>query len=215
MKSENFSKAQSEIVGAIMVVLVSIALVGVVYTYGLPLIIKRQDTARVERTEAAFDQKSINSLPSKIEAVANNRGEASINLDIDGLWKLNENEDSISFTMFSKVSKSAANLQINPWVSLSGADCNQPSISAGTLSVDRPSVVCTRADSINDGLNVTYKVYFRQLNGQGINYKIDLIKHESGATSSTGKTVRIVFADRTETQGQQTLITYKVKILFI
>ncbi len=213
------SKAQSEIIGAIMIAVVSIGLVAVVYTWGLPLIQKRQDTAVSDRVDSGFDQNNINSLPSKIEAIANSKGEATFNLDVNGLWTFNEEEDSLSFTFFTKVSKVATNLQSNPWVSLTtNANCNSLPIAVGILGVDKPSVICTRGDTFETGYNVVYKVYFRQLNPatSGTSYKIDLLKHESGSLSSTGKSVRIIFDDKKEQAvGQQTLIISQVKILFV
>jgi len=219
MKSKYFlKKAQSEIIGGILIVVVSIALVGVIYTWGLPLIQKRQDTAIADRVDSAFDPNNVNSLPSKIEAIATNKGEATFNLDVDGLWILNETEDSLTFAFFSKVSKVATNLPANPWVSLTpNVNCNVE-ISAGILGVDKPSVICARGDTFSSAYNVTYKLYLRQLNPStsGTSYKIDLLKHESSTLTSTGKSIRLVFSDKKEQQmGQQTLITYQVKILFV
>lgn len=222
MKLNNFAslkKAQSEIIGAVVIAVVSIGLVATVYTWGIPLIQKRQDTSISDRVDAAFGQNNVNSLPSKIEAIANNKGDTTLKLDADGLWALNEDEDSISFTFFAKVSKVATNLESNPWVSLtSGVNCNALPISAGILGSEKSSAVCARADTFSDGYNVVYKVYLRQLNPatSGTSYKIDLIKHESGSLTSTGKSVRITFAGNKEQQvGQQTLITSQVKILFV
>lgn len=212
-----FQKAQTEIIGAILIAVISIGLVVTVYSYGLPLIQKRQDTAISDRVDSAFSRDNANSLPSKIEAIANNKGEATFNLDVDGLWVLDENEDSISFTFFTKTSKVATNLKTNPWVSLSGVDCNT-AIATGVLGTNKPSAICARADTFETGYNVTYKVYFRQLDPatSGASYKIDLVKHESGPLSSTGKSIRIVFFDKKEQQvGQQTLIISQVKILFV
>jgi hypothetical protein len=204
------SKAQADIVSAIIIVIIGMGLVYSAYSIGLPLIQKRQDTALAERVSNYFSQKNENSLPSKIEYIAKNRGEETFNLDVNGLWMLNPTENSISFTFFSR----ASNIGSTEWIPLTtGASCPP---STGTVGIDKPSVVCARADTLANGYNITYKIWFRQLDESPTSgYKINLIQHPSGSAASTGKSVRIFFDDvTTSSVGTQTLIITKIKILF-
>jgi len=154
------SKAQSDIISALIIIIIAIGLVTTAYMWGLPLIQKRQDAAVAERVYNYFYQKNQNddSLSSKIEYVASNGGEDTFSLDINGIWIIKPDENSVSFTFFSR----ASNVGSSIWIPLtSGATCPP---SSGTIGVDRPSVVCTKADTLFDGYNITYKVWFRQLN---------------------------------------------------
>jgi hypothetical protein len=205
------SKAQSDIISALIIITIAIGLVSSAYMWGLPLIQKRQDAALSERVSNYFDQKNENSLPSEIEYVANNGGEQTFNLDVDGLWLLSPSENSISFTFFSR----ATNIGKDDWISLTtGATC-PPSI--GVIGIDKPSVVCARSGNLADGFNITYKVWFRRLNeSSGIRfYEINLTQDLRGPLTSTGKNVRISRAGVSNIPlGGQTLINTEIKILF-
>jgi hypothetical protein len=203
-------KAQADIISAVIIITIAIGLVYTAYSWGLPLIQKKQDAALAERVFNYFNQKNENSLPNKIEYIAKNRGEETFTLDANGIWIINQDEDSISFTFFSR----ASNIAVGDWISLTtGVKCSSTGIEPSTGIVgDKPSVVCARADLLQDGYNITYKVWFRQLNETGgeRGYKINLLKHPGGPSSSTGKYVRI-FYDRV--YQEQTLIITEIKIL--
>ena len=223
------SKAQVDIVSAILIVLIALGLTATAYTWGLPLIQKRQDTAVLERISSYFDQNNVNSLPSRIEFIANNGGEQSFTIDANGVWLVNpcskdelaacnpspavasSESNSLQFTFFSK----ASNVAIQTgFVSLTpGASCPP---SAGILGKDKSSVVCVKAEPAQDGFEITYKVWFRELTDTASprGFKIDLIKHEGSAYSSTGKLIRI--SRQTTNQvviGSKTLIIPEIKIL--
>ncbi|MEM5801874.1 MAG: hypothetical protein QXQ18_00605 [Candidatus Aenigmatarchaeota archaeon] len=210
-------KAQTEAISLVLIVLLAIGLVAVAYSWGLPLIQKRQDTIIVERVKNSFSQINVNSLPSKIERAANSASEETFNLDVDGLWVLypydfsGPENNSISFTFFSKVTDMAPD---TGWQSLTpNAQC--PPLQ-GTLAVDKASVVCRRADKFSDGYNITYRIWFRNLTDtRNLQiYRINLLKHEAGYATSTLKTLKIFGSTPVKTTiGSQTLITTEVKIL--
>jgi hypothetical protein len=210
-------KGQVDVISVMLILLLAIGLVSVAYTWGLPLIQKRQDNILIERVKTSFDQNNLNSLPSLIERSANSASEEIFNFPVDGLIILypydynGPENNSISFTFFSRVTDIAPN---TGWQSLTpNAQCPP---SQGTLSVDKVSVVCRRADSFGNGYNITYQVWFRPLTDvQNTQiFKINLLKHESGPTSSTIKTIRIFGSSPVRSQQDtQTLITTDVKIL--
>lgn len=220
-------RGQADIISAVLIIVLALGLVTTAYTWGIPLIQKRQDTAIVDRVKNYFNQNNANSLPNKIEYIANNGGEETFTLDVSGFWVLHScpqgelancrdttpENNSLEFSFFSKVSNIAVGAG---WVSLttgSSAAC-PPFI--GIVGKDRSSVVCARADSVGDGYNITYKLWFRELDEpEGLTgYKIDLVKHEAGSYTSTGKSIRISRQSISQVSvGQKTLIIPEIKIL--
>lgn len=209
-------KAQSEIVSVVLIITLAISLTATALMWGLPLIQKRQDAAVVERVASYFNQDNPNSLPSEIEFIANTGGEKTFVFDARGLLFLNETENSISFTFFSKVRDVclAGEPGCPGWISKTvGATCPP---STGIIGKDKVSVVCERADAIADGFNITHKIYFRRLydvtGTKGV--EIDLVKHEASPLTSTGKMLRIFYFTRESVVSDgKTISVTKVKIL--
>lgn len=201
-------KGQSDIISAIIIVVIAIGLVGTAYTWGLPLIQKQQDTALAERVTNYFSNDNTNSIQKKIVSVATNGGEDTFAEDVSGFWQLVPNgafsidNNSLSFTFFSRVS----NVATGQWVPLNGVSCPAPSGSVG----EDPYAICARADLLSNGYNITYKVQFRALLGAGQGYEIYLLQHPSGSLTSTAKLLRIQKGN-SYTSGN--LIITEVKIL--
>lgn len=218
-------KGISTVISAALIVAIALGLTSTAYIWGTPLIQKRQEASLTERVFNQFSQTNQNSLPKIIEDVANNRGVRSFTINTDGLWLLNENEDSIEFTFTSKTANIAPNTQ-NPISLTAGVQCtsaspsNSPSPPTGTLGQDSSSVICVRAVTSGDFFTITYKIWFRELSDNPFSptqrFKIDLVK-DTGLTSSASKIVKITFDDSTQStpQSGQTLITKKIKILLI
>jgi len=227
------SKAQVDVISAILIVLIALGLTATAYTWGLPLIQKRQDTAVVERIASHFDQNNANSLPSRIEFVANNGGEQAFTLDANGVWLLNpcpaqelpscspkQNAtefNSIEFTFFSKVTdvsdKDAEGKPIGFISKTPGASCPP---SAGILGKDKSSAVCVKSKQSQDGYEITYKIWFRELDETAgtRGFKIDLTKHEGSSYTSVGKTIRISRQSTNQVPAAgKTLIIPEIKIL--
>lgn len=210
-------KAQSDIISAVIIIVLAMGLIGTVYTWGIPLIEKHRSKAVVERLYSYFDRSNVNSLPRIIEDVANNGGEITFSSTIDGVWRLNEYDvvgderNSIQFTVTTKVSNIGTNIG---WIPLTvGATC-PPSI--GIVGTDEAGVVCARADSMETGYNITYSLWFRELDEAGgvKGYKINLVRQAGGPLSSTGNSIRITRGNiQRITEGGKTLIITEVKIL--
>ncbi len=212
-------KAQSDIVSAVLIVAIALALASSAYMWGIPLIQKRQDTALAERVDSNFNQENINSLPNTIEAIANNGGEKNFYIDANGLWMLNETGNYIQFTFATKASKFATDTSY-PISLTSGVDCASGSIPNGTLGLDRASMVCVKATRIGDEIEVSYRVLFRELyedpfakNPKG--YQIILKRDSSGLNTSTQKTIKISFFETKTEVTDKTLIKKKIQILLI
>ena len=207
------SKGQ-HIIAALLIVFITIALVAVAYTWGLPLMRKRQDAAKVSRLSNYFSAYNENSLMKKIEYIANNGGEETFTLDVDGWWVLHEyieassQNNSVEFNTFSRESNIAVGVG---WIS-PGESCPPDK---GKIGTNNPWVVCARADSAGEGFNIKYDVWFRELEESlEKGYKIQLIKNPVGPLSSTGSRIRIS-RERvyTDTSTGKTLIITEIKIL--
>jgi len=214
-------KAQSDIISAVIILIIALGLMSAAYFWGLPIIQKRQDTSLVDRSYSYFNQGNTNSLPNVIEAIANSGGDKTFFVDVKGIWILNEEKNYIEFTHTSKVSRFAVSREgVTPYsISLTpGAQCT-PQPTNGTLGLDKASVVCVQASTIGNQINITYRVWFRDLyenpySDTGKGYKIVLKQHDSGVSSSTEKSIRIFFSDTNQTKvGKKTLITKEIKIL--
>jgi hypothetical protein len=225
-------KGQSDIISAVIIIVIAIGLVATAYTWGLPLIQKRQDSALANRAFNYFNEDNMNSLVKKIESIARNSGEDTFSIDVNGIWTLYPCRDadigvrgcmsgydiennSIHFSLYSRVS----NIGINQgWITLSSTEA----CPAGkTIIGSDPYVVCARADSYAGGYNITYRVQFRELEEspqEGMNltrgFKIVLIP-AINLTRSTGNLVRITRGDvySQDVGGNKTLIITEVKIL--
>jgi hypothetical protein len=205
-------KAQADIISAVLIIIMGLAMVGVAYTWGVPLIEKRADTSLVERTYKAFDPiTNEKSLPKIIAYISNHGGEDIFSLDTKGIWHLYPANDltpennSIQFSFQAKVSNLAVN---QGWIPLSSGSTSP----IGIQGFDDSYVVFGRADTAPGGYNITYKVWFRGLNNTVSDkvYDLDLVQNTAGPLISSGKTVKISRGDvRTEVN----LITTEIKIL--
>lgn len=213
-------KAQVDIISAVIIIALAIGLTATAYSWGIPLIQKRQSESLANTVHNSFDQDKVNSLPSKIEFVAKSSGaEETFSLDVDGIWILYPasstvlENNSIQFTFLSKTSK----VVVGAWTPLTpGATCPP---SNGTLGLDKSSVVCARADIMRDIYNITYRIYYRELYESSDltkGYKINLIQDPRGSNSltSTSKSIRISRGDvYTQIISGKTLIITNVTIL--
>jgi len=216
-------KGQADIISAVIIIIIAIGLVGTAYTWGLPLIQKRQDQAVVDRTFSYFNQDNANSLTKRIESIARNGGDETFSVDVNGLWILSpcsnvgscgsngasDETNSIDFAVFSRVS----NVGINKgWITLSSTDSCPPGV--GTVG-QNSYVVCVRADNFGNGYNITYKVQFRELDENPTKgFKIVLLPQLSNLNTSSSKSIRLTRGNvySTDISGK-TLIITEVKIL--
>lgn len=214
-------KAQGDIISAVIIIVIALSLFSTAYMWGMPLIQKRQDEAKVERVYSYFNVANANSIIKRMEYIANNGGTETFATDIDGIWFLKEYDvgelesNYIEFTFLSKVSNVAAGVG---WVTLTpGTECPDTGApGSGIVGIDASTVVCAKAESHADGYNITYRVWFRELDEatDAKGYRINLARRAGDPYSSTGRTVRISREDvYTETEDGKTLSITKIKIL--
>lgn len=219
-------KAISEIISVVLITVIGISLVGTAYTWGLPLINKRQDSSTADRVYSYFNRENSNSLARKLEGVVKNGGQETFTSDVGGLWSLHEytltaaENDSLEFETSSKVSNIAVSTATNgvDWVSLTpGGSCPPEK---GAVGLDPSYVVCAKAVQSGDGFRIMYRVWFRELyDAAGAKgYRVNLVNHESGQLSGTGSTVR-VYNSRVYTCSPPTcskiMVVTEVKVLLV
>ncbi|TAL47361.1 hypothetical protein EPN87_03065 [archaeon] len=206
-------KGVSEIISTVLIVVIAIGLASTAYMWGLPLIEKTQGRAAVDDVAASFDQSNSNSLTSQVFSVFSNGGEKNFNIGADGLWTLkpgsgDADSNYIQFSFASKVSNVAADAG---WLSSQGA-CPP---AKGVLNNDNFYVICSRADSIKDGYNITYRVYYRELDSaiSATGQKINIVPTGTILTS-IGKNIRITRGAITQASiGGKTLTLTEIKLL--
>jgi hypothetical protein len=193
------SKAVSEIISMVMITLIGIALASTAFMWGMPLISKQQDKSKIDRSFNAFNQDNTNSILKKIEFVANNGGQETFNIDVDGLWTVHPWDEhspannSLDFLTFTKVTNIAVNTSATQvgWVALTtGGSCPPKH---GIVGIDPRYVVCAVANPYQDGYNVKYRVWFRVLdeNTGARSYLINATKHPNGPISGSGNAIKI------------------------
>lgn len=203
-------KSQVDIVSMVLIIGIAITLFGLGWTWFRPALEKMQDEALLEKVGSAFDQHNPVSLPNKIEATAKLGETSTFFLDVSGKWEVDEGEEWIQFTFLSRVSDVASDVG---WVSLTpGATCPPTKGIISFERVDPVSVVCQRADKVGEKYNVTYRLWYREVEDvfSGKRYKLDLQVHPASLATSTGKTVKIFKGAERE---EENLIVTEVKIL--
>jgi len=212
------SLGQVDIISALLIVVIGISLVSAALLWGLPLIQKNQSRAIINRVANDFDRTNTNSLPKKIEEIANSDEGSftTFTISTDGLWVLDPYDpadpesNSIYFIFNAKESDIAAGLG---WIP------NTCGGSAGLVGTDAPIVVCKRADAIgSDNYNITYKLWFRERaenfeDPDAKIYKLGLVQHTSSLPRSTGKSIRIFRGPITTDEVNKNLIITEIKIL--
>ncbi|MEM7818896.1 MAG: hypothetical protein QW403_02010 [Candidatus Aenigmatarchaeota archaeon] len=206
-------KAQTDVVTAVIIILLAAALTTSAYLWGMPIIQKQQGVANVEKVASYFDRENSNSLVKKIENVARNGGEETFNSEVSGSWRLypydysGPQNNSIEFAFWSKETNIAPDIGWIPFKTSS-------TISPGYLGLDDASVVLAKADSSGDGFTITYRIWFRNLTEDGKVHQIRLLPRDPSSTTSTGNAIRISRLGEPKLDQTNKLIITEIQILF-
>ncbi len=184
------SKAQSEIISALLVVIIATGLVSTAYLWGVPLIQKQQDTALVDRVYDSLNPANANSPARIMQNVLNFGGEQVYTAPTDGSWALSDYtaNNSLQFSFSARVS----NLANNTWVSLiPGVTCGPDGLVNTSLTyylgTDTSYAVCgTSALKAGGAYAISYKISFHDLLDQasGKTYRVQLTKAGTSTVSS-------------------------------
>lgn len=179
-------RGQSQIVSALIIVILSLVIVGTVFSWAANIIQKKKDSKSLDDVYQFFQE-----LDYAIINVARNGGEESAIIKVPGIitvypedYNLEDSSvlnNSIVFKFSSRVSNVAA---IDDWIPL-----NTPNNSTlAILGIDKPSVIFGKAKREQDTINIWYRLWFRQLEDKslGKRYKIAL-KTSDGQEKTTNK----------------------------
>ena len=137
------------------------------YKFAEPLVKKPE--VDIKKVDRLFDTKSITSLPSIIDYVAEIGGKKEITPGFRGTWKVDPIEDFIEVSVMSKKTPIASD---KGWIPLTGETCPP---SKGKLGVNNYYVVCAKSESKDGEYQVSYRLWCRELEGYKSNiYRIDL-----------------------------------------
>jgi len=204
-------KAQSEIISIVLVTIVAISLVSTAYFWGIPLIQKQQDTSLVERVFNNFNPDNPNSLPRRMQYIINVGGDEIYTVAADGVWRLDDVNDSLEFSFLAKVSNfpdDGSFYQVGI-----GAVCNETINRIGIIGKDNSYIVCGSSIRVEgDRFQITYRIKFIELKDTtGENYyKVDIVKPITSPSTSSSKSIRLT---REEPVKEGNNITTKLRII--
>lgn len=197
------NKGQADIISVAIIIGISISLLSAAYFWGMPLIQKYQDTSRYKQVYNSFLPENPDSLPNKILFLIRNGGRVEYTLPSEMGIRIYDSSDSLTFVFTSKVSGIAHDVG---WVSLiEGTSCDA---GEGILGIDKPYLLCAKAERVGDTYQITFNLTARKLkDNSGVEYWIDFY---SGGISS-GSTNKIVLLYDGESTSQSSII-HKIKI---
>lgn len=185
-------KSQAEVISLVLVFLIAMGLLYFTFGWFYPWVERRRDEIKLERVLSNFDPSNPNSLPRKIEEVANTGGVVKFRVGERGVWNLYPHNahdplnNSLEFSFFSRII--THKIPRGEWKSFEGKECKT---TVGSIS-EKPFLVCLKADEQANGYLVKLRVVFRELCSVGNCVKI-LLSRETPLSplSSTSKTITI------------------------
>jgi len=196
-------KAQTQIVSAILVVVIALFGLSAILPWSINMIQKRKDTKSVDDVYNFFVL-----LDSKIRNVAENGGEERLTLNVPGTLTINPYSDiesssdsnSIIFTFTSKVS----NIATGDWIPLNTPDTNSP----GILGISPAGVIFGKANKEGNDLKIQYKLWYRSLKDSSTNKQFRIsIKTPGGQTITTNNGMLKIQRLRSYLHGESLTIT--------
>jgi hypothetical protein len=163
-------KGQSQMVSAIIIVLIGLGIVGTVLPWASSVIQKKKDSKSVDDVYNFYKD-----LDSSIVDIARNGGEESLEIKVPGRITVypdsypGDLNNSIVFIFESKVSNVAESQE---WIPLNTANANYTAV----LGIDKPGVIFAKSSIGDDKITVWYRLWFRELRDQlsGKTYKISI-----------------------------------------
>jgi len=181
-------KGQSQMVSALMIFLISLAILGSIFPWASSVIQKKKDAKSVNDVYNFFQK-----LDYTIINIARNGGEESLELKVPGRITVYPESypdltlnNSILFEFQSKVSNVADSIT---WIPLNTPNSNTSAI----LGIDKPGVIFGKSTLEKNEIIVYYRLWFRELEDKttGNIYKISLVTSGGKVINSTQGFFRI------------------------
>ncbi|MBU4300400.1 MAG: archaellin/type IV pilin N-terminal domain-containing protein [Nanoarchaeota archaeon] len=153
-------KAQAEVISALLIVGITVAAVSVAYMWGVPMIQKGQSTSQIQEAEYLMTL-----ISDGITDVAQNGGQKSLSLNLQGPLEISEEDNTIKYTIISK----KAGVARTEWVPLNedetfGIAATNQSKSIPVYGFDKDAVLLAKSDVLGDsGFMVYYNLVFREV----------------------------------------------------
>ena len=157
-------KGQTQIVTTMLLTMVTVAVVGTVYFYGLPLIEKNKDIATLQKTEDF-----IKLLDDKIKIVANG-GSAELPFNIPGLFIFNNSNGTIEIKVKTRRTIYATGAEVPLVGDLEGGN---------VWGVNKQEIIYVKAEKVGNAFVNSYNLNYKQLVGNDC-YKIVLESKTGG-----------------------------------
>lgn len=199
-------KGQSQIVSAIIIVLLTLGIIGTVFPWASSVIQKKRDAKTLDDIYNFFQK-----LDKVIIDVARNGGEETLIINTPGLitvYPATNNDqtlnNSIIFEFKSKVSNVAESVE---WIPLNTPNTNSSAI----LGIDTPNVIFGKSSVGSDSIYIWYRLWLRQLNDKtaGKNYKIAI----AGSTVIKKSDQGFIRVQRLGSSQNGNLITTEINII--
>lgn len=196
-------KGQIEPVSAILITGILIGIVGSVYLWGVPLIEKNQDIAKIKNAEIFMKE-----LNERIKLVANQGGRVEMNVNIPATIQLADLYDASGINgkdnlndISMRLSTKGTIYSTGGWVPLTDNGCDATQRFVGSRG---PDGLCVRARGIGDRYENEYKLQYAELlSPPSSAYQIELtgvaqtggendiiVIENEGSTVTTAGTVR-------------------------
>jgi hypothetical protein len=197
-------KGQSQIISALSIVIVSLVIVGTVFSWAVNVIQKKKDSKSLDDVYQFFQE-----FEATITNIARTGGEESIKLDVPGIITVYpENypdstlNNSVVFEFRSKVSNVAA---IDGWIPLNTPNTN----TTATLGLDKPSVIFGKAKQEQDMVTIWYRLWFRELEDKSLNkkYKIAINTSDNQLKTTNKGFLRVQRLESITGEGGNLIIT--------
>lgn len=176
-RKKSILKGQTQVLSAILMMGVLIAIVASVFFWGLPLIQKNKDISTLNNAESFMKN-----LDDKIKYIANNGGKEQFKITVPGIVSFDGDEISLV------VSTQGTIYAVEAPIPLGKTSCSGIS---GVWGQDDPDFLCVISHKLSDqSYRQSYSLNYRRLDTTNINsYKIEL--QGSSNSGGVGKTITI------------------------
>lgn len=196
------NKGQTQLVTAILLTGILIALVTIAYFWGIPLIEKQKDSVRVDNMESLFLE-----LDDKIQSVAKNGGKENIEgYEVMGTMRFLG--DGINDNITASFETSGGIIATGTDIYLAGSGAENPPVGS------EPGVVKVYAEKAGKKYDINMKLYYRNLTTAEDIYKIDLEAVGRRVVGEGKHSIVIEEAGSETIENKKKLHLTKVKIRF-
>jgi len=207
-----FMKGQQEALSAVLISGILIGVVGSVYFWGIPLIQKNKDVSLLENSEAFMQ-----TLDSKIKAVANNGGRDQIVISVPGLVRFDGEIVEFSIETEGTIYATDAEILLGRSSVLESEIINGETVYHGTWGVDDPVLFKVKSSKLSQNKYKTdYTLDYVELRNAKTMSDFKITPTGQGTSGGLDKTIVIESQGDSATQSDgRTLINSNVKISII